>query len=129
MYLLGLTFLVPMMAPRMYLTLSLRGLGFDVFQTNLLTIPSQVLGSKCLSAFHGTSFIFLFPLTPLTVASMLLFVWLAERYKQILAWASLAQIWALPFLIWLRVGYDLESSKWTTWALLTILVAMPMCMS
>lgn len=70
-----------------------------------------------------------FPLTHWEVASMLGFVWLAERYKQILAWAALAQIWALPFLIWLRVGYDLESSKWTTWALLTILVAMPMRMS
>ena len=46
MYLLGLTFLVPVIPPRQYLTLSLRGLGFDVFETNLLTIPSQVLGSK-----------------------------------------------------------------------------------
>ena len=49
MYLLGLTFLVPYIQPRIYLTLTLRGLGFDVFQTNLLTIPSQVLGSKSIS--------------------------------------------------------------------------------
>ena len=70
-----------------------------------------------------------FPLTSLAVVSMLLFVRLAEKYKQILLWAALAQIWSLPVLIWLRVGYDLESSKWTTWALLTLLLAKPMSSS
>lgn len=46
MYLLGFTFLVSTFPPKIYLTLTLRNLGFDVFQTNLLTIPTQVLGSK-----------------------------------------------------------------------------------
>lgn len=59
---------------------------------------------------------------------MLLWVWLAEKCKQPLGWAALAQVWSLPFLIWLRVGYDAESSKWTTWAILTLLLAKPMCM-
>lgn len=46
MYLVGFTFLVSTFPPKIYLTLTLRNLGFDVFQTNLLTIPTQVLGSK-----------------------------------------------------------------------------------
>lgn len=43
LYLLGLTSHIPFATPNIYLTLSLRGLGFSTFQTNLLVIPSQVL--------------------------------------------------------------------------------------
>ena len=37
-----------MQPPQLYLTLSLRGLGFDTFQSNLLAIPWTVLHSKSL---------------------------------------------------------------------------------
>lgn len=45
MYLIGLSYALPSQPPAQYLTLSLRTLGFDTFQTNLLVIPSQVLKS------------------------------------------------------------------------------------
>ncbi|CAI4212329.1 unnamed protein product [Parascedosporium putredinis] len=103
-YLIGLTFLVPGMPPRQYLTLTLRGLGFNVFETNLLTIPSQILG----------------------ILTMMAILWIAERKKQILLFGTVPQIWSLPFLIWLRVAYKPGEERWTTWAILTLLVAKPL---
>ncbi|TAQ84245.1 hypothetical protein B7494_g7440 [Chlorociboria aeruginascens] len=42
-YLIGLTWTIPMTPPQSYLTLTLKALGFSTFNTNLLVIPSSVL--------------------------------------------------------------------------------------
>lgn len=51
--------------------------------------------------------------------------WLAERTNKLLFIAALAQLWALPSLIWLRTDYTAESPKWLTWGMLTLLVSKP----
>lgn len=43
LYLIGLTSYQPFAPPSQYLTLTLRSLGFNTFDTNLLVIPSSVL--------------------------------------------------------------------------------------
>ncbi|KAL1980538.1 hypothetical protein VTN96DRAFT_3983 [Rasamsonia emersonii] len=77
--------------PSQYLTLSLKGLGFGTFTTNLLVIPS-VVGS---------------------IITMVTFTYLAEIVGNLAIFGLLAQLWALPFLIYLYVVDINTVNKWT----------------
>ena len=57
---------------------------------------------------------------------MLSAAWLADRTKRVIPVAMAAMIWLLPFVVWLRVGYDLESSPWSVYAVVSLLVAAPL---
>ncbi|KAG7288240.1 hypothetical protein NEMBOFW57_007771 [Staphylotrichum longicolle] len=103
LYILGLTFQIPMIPPAQYLTLSLRGLGFDTFQTNLLTMPYTV--------FH--------------IVTMLAIAYLAEITGQLTLVAGLSQVWALPFLIYLNVVDTAKVNRWVIWTVTTLLLSYP----
>ena len=103
LYILGLTFQIPMTPPQQYLTLSLRGLGFDTFQTNLLAIPY--------TAFH--------------MLNMMLITYLAEILKELTWIAVSGQIWALPFLIFFNVVDTTRMNKWVVWIVTTALLSYP----
>ncbi|KAK6824111.1 hypothetical protein RU639_005242 [Aspergillus parasiticus] len=102
-YAIGLTWLTPMTPPGQYLTLTLRGMGFNTFVTNLLTIPY----------------------TFAQIPTMLILTYLSEKFGQ-LTWAAMfTQIWALPFVIYLYV-VDINSiNKWVAWVILTIFLSLP----
>ncbi|KAI1763277.1 MFS general substrate transporter [Hypoxylon sp. FL1150] len=104
LYCIGLTFNIPTFSPQQYLNLSLRGLGFDTFQTNLLSIPYLVL----------------------KIITMMALATLAEYTGQLAACASIFQIWCLPFLIYLRVVDTTQASKWLTWGMISLLLAAPL---
>jgi len=103
LYILGLTFQTPMSAPSNYLTLSLRGLGFDTFKTNLLVIPSKVL--------H--------------VVNMLALTYAGEVFGELTFISLIGQLWALPFLIFLNFVNINEINKWVAWIVFTLFLCYP----
>ncbi|KAF2400138.1 MFS general substrate transporter [Trichodelitschia bisporula] len=103
LYILGLVFQIPAVPPQQYLTLTLRGLGFDTFNTNLLTIPFTVL--------H--------------IITMLALSYFAEWTGELTLTSMVGQVWLLPFLIALNVMNTQKINRWTLWTVTTLLLAYP----
>ena len=101
-YLLGLSWLLPSQPMTQYLTLQIKSLGFNTFQTNLLSIPAYVL-----------FIIILLIITPLS-----------EYLNQRFLVGLISQIWVLPCLIALEV-LPATASAWSRWVLVTMLYAEP----
>ncbi|GAB7331236.1 hypothetical protein MBLNU13_g02699t2 [Cladosporium sp. NU13] len=102
-YLLGLTFGIPAGPPDQYLTLTLRRLDFDTFDSNLLSIPAQVL----------------------TTINMMIMTYISEKVNQRAYMGIFSQIWLLPCLIALLLLPISTSNPWTTYAILTTLLSYP----
>ena len=68
---------VPVQTPQTYLTLILRNLGYTTTQTNLLSVPSKVIG----------------------LVTLLLFCYLSEIIDSRVGATILLQFWALPLLV------------------------------
>lgn len=93
---------VPVTTPQTYLTLSLRNLGFSTTQSNLLSIPSKVLGMLLL----------------------LVFCYLSEVVNSRISVLVLLQLWALPLLIALYT-FTTNTSPWAYYAVVTLIVGFP----
>ena len=101
-YLMGLTWLIPNNPLQAYLTLQLRSVGFDTFETNLLTIPAYVI----------------------FIIQLLFWTWLSEKINQRFFIALVSQIWTLPLLIALAL-IPADTSAWSKWVLSTLVVGHP----
>ncbi|OSX66959.1 hypothetical protein POSPLADRAFT_1128288 [Postia placenta MAD-698-R-SB12] len=101
-YILGLTHLIPVTPPQTYLTLSLRELGFDTTQSNLLSIPSIVLG----------------------IITLLISCYLSEIIDSRVGACVILQFWALPLLIALHTFTD-ATSPWVYFAVVTLITGFP----
>jgi hypothetical protein len=102
-YIIGLTFQTPMTTPQQYLTLTLRGMGFGTFTTNLLIIPKEIL--------HITTMLFL--------------AYTAETVNELTFVSMVGQIWALPFLVYLYVVDINTVNKWVVWVVMTLFLGYP----
>ncbi|KIP09399.1 hypothetical protein PHLGIDRAFT_67599 [Phlebiopsis gigantea 11061_1 CR5-6] len=102
LYILGLMFGIPISPPGTYLTLSLRKLGFGTFTTNLLTIPSTVLG---LISMFGVTI-------------------LSEAVNDRAIVSMLEDIWALPFLVAIYC-LPANPNQWIYYGLATALLSYP----
>ncbi|KEF52189.1 uncharacterized protein A1O9_11816 [Exophiala aquamarina CBS 119918] len=82
----------------------LKALGFDSFETNLLTIPAYVL----------------------FILQLLFWTWVSERINQRILLGVIGQIWCLPLLVALVALLSVfHNSNWSKWVLSTLLVGYP----
>lgn len=103
-YLLGLTWTIPMTPETTYITLTTKALGFTTFETNLLTIPAYVL----------------------FILQLLFWTWLSEKMNQRLLIGLISQIWVLPLLIALEVLPPVfPGSNWAKWVISTLIIGYP----
>ncbi|KAI0407853.1 major facilitator superfamily domain-containing protein [Xylaria palmicola] len=102
-YLLSFFGDIPHSPPNTYLVLILRGLGFNTYVTNLLTIPSAVA--------H--------------ILTLIGITWLSERFKERTGFAAVQSFWTLPLLIVLRFWSGTAKNVWGTYALVTVLLSYP----
>ncbi|KAI1311248.1 major facilitator superfamily transporter [Xylaria venustula] len=102
LYALGLLFGIPKYPVSQYLTLSFRGLGFNVIQTNLLTIPNVVASS----------------------ITMLLITAVSELVSNRSLVAMAEDLWLLPNFIALIALPD-PIGPWVYFAIATVLLSFP----
>ncbi|KAL1310640.1 hypothetical protein AAFC00_000908 [Neodothiora populina] len=102
-YLIGLTFSIPVTPQSQYLTLSLKGLGFGTFQTNLLVIPS----------------------TCLHMVNLLISTYASEVLNQLSLVGISSQLWPLPMLIWFVAVDTTHVNKWVIWAVTSLIIGSP----
>ncbi|KIV97299.1 hypothetical protein, variant 1 [Exophiala mesophila] len=101
-YLIGLIFNIPAGPPDQYLTLTLRNLGFDTFDANLLSIPAQFIGA----------------------VTLLILTYASESFNQRALMGAIGQLWILPNIIAIAVLPD-NASQWARYAVLTVLLSWP----
>ncbi|KAL2822485.1 major facilitator superfamily domain-containing protein [Aspergillus granulosus] len=104
-YLIGLFVYTPMVPIKTYITLTLKGVGFDTFVTNLLIIPYNI-----------THILMLNGLTHLS-----------ERLNERSLVSMLQPLWVFPCILILRFWSGAMVDAWGTYSIMTVLLSYPYC--
>lgn len=103
-YLIGLTWTIPFTPETTYITLTTKALGFNTFETNLLTIPGYTL----------------------FIIQLLFWTWVSEKLNQRLLIGLISQIYALPLIIALVVLPPVfAGANWAKWTISTLIIGYP----
>ena len=102
-YLLGFTWTIPHQCATAYLTLVLRGLKFDTFETNLLTVPAYVL----------------------FITQLVFWTWLSEKINNRYLIILFCQIYMFPVLVALETLPAGAAYAWSRYVLNMMLVGFP----
>ncbi|OBZ78848.1 hypothetical protein A0H81_01447 [Grifola frondosa] len=102
LYVLGVVHMIPVTPPQTYLTLSLRNLGFNTTESNLLSIPSTVLGT----------------------ITLLISCYLSEIIDSRVIATVILQFWALPLLIALYT-FTAHTPQWVYFAVVSLITGYP----
>jgi hypothetical protein len=100
-YLIGLSWQIPVTPVTAYLTLIIKGEGFDTFETNLLTIPAYVL----------------------FLIQLIFWTWVSEKINNRFLIILFSQIWVLPLLVALELLP--KGDPWVKYTLSIMLVGYP----
>lgn len=103
-YLLGLTWGIPNTPINAYMTLTLRQLGFDVFETNLLTVPASAL----------------------FIVQLLFWTWVSEKVNNRFLIVLVTQLWLMPLLIALDL-IPVSATRWAKYVVSALLIGYPYC--
>jgi hypothetical protein len=101
-YILGLTWGIPNQPIAAYLTLTLKGLGWDTFQTNVLTIPACIL----------------------FLLQLILWTWVSENISNRFLIVLYCQIYMQPLLVALEI-LPASSNPWVKYNLSILKVGYP----
>ncbi|KAL4810080.1 major facilitator superfamily domain-containing protein [Aspergillus unguis] len=102
LYAISWTLLIPTNPVSAYLTLNLKSLGFDTFETNLLTIPAYVL----------------------FLIQLVFWSWISEKINNRMAVVMFYSLWCLPLLVALEV-LPSGASPWAWYAITVLLIGFP----
>lgn len=102
-YLLGFTWAIPNQCSLAYITLILKSLKFDTFETNLLTVPAYAL----------------------FIIQLVFWTWVSERINNRFLIVLMCQIYLLPLVISLEVLPAGQAYAWGRYVLNVMLVGFP----
>lgn len=101
-YLIGFTLLIPVQPIMNYLTLTLRELNFDTFQTNLLTIPAFAI----------------------FIVQLIFWSWFSEKINNRFLIVLFYSFWLLPLFVALAV-LPADANRWSKYAITILIIGYP----